>query len=174
MDRLYDVLRKRFGWDREEVDQNLLVAGIVLVVIVLLGIFGYSMPGARPFALWLVKLIVYIFEGVFLVFGLSFVGHFVFRSFIEFLDEKRASSIDLSPWVHWMLNIVLSIFFGWLWTYIVSDVVSIPGYLQSLFVSWNWYIDGMVMGLGSWWVVGSLAFFFGYFWRGIKEEFLMF
>lgn len=156
--------------------KNILVAGILAIVLVLAGVFFYSVPWAKPVATWagisFVKLVVWVFEFVVLVFGLGLFGHFAVRNLVEYLDEKRASDISLQPWVHWLFNISLSIFFGWLWTsYVVDFVISIPGYVQTAFVNWGWYVDGIVAGRGLWWTLTSLMFFFGYFWRGLAKEF---
>jgi len=95
MKKIYNWFYAKFGWQKEEVDQYTLIAGILLFVFVLLALFVFLTPGMNGVAVILAKYFVYIFEGVgFLVLGLWFIGHYVVRPFIEFLDEIRASSID--------------------------------------------------------------------------------
>lgn len=175
MEKIYEWFDEKLNWRKEETDQNILVAGILLFVLTAVVLFVLFTPGVKYYAeisgRWLLKTLVYVFGGVFLVLGPWFCGHFGVRTFIEYADSKRASNIDLKPLVHWLLNITLSVATGWLWTYVVLWTISIPSYLQTLFLNWGWYNDGSIQGTTSWFLVGSLAFFFGYFWRGIKSEF---
>lgn len=172
MKSVYKWFFEKFGWEKEELDQNSLIAGILLFVIVLLALFIFLTPGMKGVAVILAKYFVYLFEGIgFLVLGLWFIGNFAVRPFIEFLDENRASTIDLPSWIHWLLAITGSVVFGWMWTKVVVWVLSIGGYLQTLFSNWGWYVDQSVHGLIWWWAVGSIMFFFGYFWKGIRKEF---
>lgn len=175
MESLYRWLYEKLGWRKEQTDQNMLVAGILAVVFVLLGIFFMSVPWAKPVATFIIifflKAVAYTLTFVFLILGLWFLGHFGVRRLVEYFDELRASSISLQPWVHWLFNISLSLFLGRLWSaYVVGLVFSIPGFVQTTFLNWGWYVDGVVQGAGWWWVIGSLMFFFGYFWKGIKES----
>lgn len=172
---MYDYLKEKFGWSKDQVDQGFLVSMILLIALVLIAWFVVSNPvvrvGVVSFSILAWSKIVSAFGMATILLGLFLFGHFVVRKVVEYADGKLGKNISIPTWVHWTLCLVLSVTLGWFWmNYAVPELSQLS---IETFISNGWIIeDGEFVDKGNWWVVGSISFFLGYFWKGIWRTIL--